>query len=83
MSRSVVGVPKEIKDMEGRASMQPEGVAELVHHGHEVVVESGAGRGGPGVRAVAGRLCGILLQGDGYGRGGPAGVDQPRLARLA
>ncbi len=31
--------------MEGRASMQPEGVAELVHHGHEVVVESGAGVG--------------------------------------
>lgn len=39
----VVGVPKEIKDMEGRVSMQPDGVAELVHHGHEVVVESGAG----------------------------------------
>ena len=42
---TVVGVPKEIKDMEGRVSMQPDGVAELVHHGHEVVVQSGAGRG--------------------------------------
>ncbi|MDQ3183514.1 MAG: alanine dehydrogenase [Actinomycetota bacterium] len=31
--------------MEGRVSMQPDGVAELVHHGHEVVVEAGAGRG--------------------------------------
>ena len=31
--------------MEGRVSMQPDGVAELVHHGHEVVVETGAGRG--------------------------------------
>jgi len=41
----VVGVPKEIKDMEGRVSMQPDGVAELLHHGHEVVVESGAGLG--------------------------------------
>jgi alanine dehydrogenase len=41
----VVGVPKEIKDQEGRVSMQPDGVAELVHHGHEVVVEAGAGRG--------------------------------------
>src|SRR5215212_2612273 len=41
----VVGVPREIKDQEGRVSMQPEGVAELVHHGHEVVVESGAGWG--------------------------------------
>ncbi len=41
----VVGVPKEIKDMEGRVSMQPDGVAELLHHGHEVIVESGAGLG--------------------------------------
>src|SRR5918998_1144320 len=41
----VVGVPKEIKDQEGRVSMQPDGVTELVHHGHEVVVESGAGAG--------------------------------------
>ncbi|MGB3680903.1 MAG: alanine dehydrogenase, partial [Rubrobacteraceae bacterium] len=39
----VIGVPKEIKDQEGRVSMQPDGVAELIHHGHEVVVESGAG----------------------------------------
>lgn len=41
----VVGVPKEIKDKEGRVSMQPDGVAELAHHGHEVVVERGAGTG--------------------------------------
>src|SRR5215216_643974 len=42
---TVVGVPKEIKDMEGRVSMQPDGVAELVHHGHEVYVQAGAGEG--------------------------------------
>jgi alanine dehydrogenase len=42
---TVIGIPKEIKDMEGRVSMQPDGVAELVHHGHEVVVQSGAGGG--------------------------------------
>ena len=42
---TVVGVPGEIKDMEGRVSMQPDGVAELVHHGHEVVVQAGAGDG--------------------------------------
>jgi alanine dehydrogenase len=41
----VVGVPKEIKDQEGRVSMQPDGVVELIHHGHEVVVEAGAGFG--------------------------------------
>ena len=42
---TVLGVPKEIKDMEGRVSMQPDGVAELVHHGHEVLVQTGAGEG--------------------------------------
>jgi alanine dehydrogenase len=42
---TVIGVPKEIKDKEGRVSMQPDGVAELVHHGHEVIVEAGAGVG--------------------------------------
>jgi alanine dehydrogenase len=42
---TVVGVPKEIKDMEGRVSMQPDGVAELVHHGYEVMVQAGAGDG--------------------------------------
>jgi alanine dehydrogenase len=41
----MVGVPKEIKDQEGRVSMQPDGVVELVHHGHEVVVQAGAGEG--------------------------------------
>jgi len=42
---TVVGVPKEIKDLEGRVSMQPDGVTEIVHHGHEVLVQSGAGGG--------------------------------------
>jgi alanine dehydrogenase len=41
----VVGVHKEIKDLEGRVSMQPDDVAELILHDHEVVVESGAGKG--------------------------------------
>ncbi len=41
----VVGIPREIKDQEGRVSMQPDGVGELVHHGHEVVVETQAGAG--------------------------------------
>ena len=42
---SIVGIPKEIKELEGRVSLQPDGVTELVHHGHEVVVEEGAGVG--------------------------------------
>jgi alanine dehydrogenase len=42
---AVIGVPKEVKDNEQRVSMQPDGVTELVHHGHEVLVEAGAGIG--------------------------------------
>jgi len=41
----LVGVPKEIKDNEFRVGMPPGAVAELVHHGHSVVVESNAGTG--------------------------------------
>lgn len=40
-----VGVPKEIKDHEDRVGLVPSSVAELVHHGHEVLVERGAGQG--------------------------------------
>lgn len=40
-----VGVPKEIKTEEHRVSMMPSGVRELVLRGHEVLVETGAGRG--------------------------------------
>jgi len=39
------GVPKEIKDHEDRVGLVPSSVAELVHHGHEVLVERGAGVG--------------------------------------
>ena len=45
MSTLVIGVPKEIKDNENRVSVVPDGVAELVHHGHRVLVETGAGAG--------------------------------------
>jgi len=40
-----VGVPKEIKSHEYRVGLVPGSVRELVHHGHEVVVETGAGGG--------------------------------------
>jgi len=45
MAATVVGVPKEVKDGEMRVSMQPDGIAEVTHHGHEVVVQEGAGVG--------------------------------------
>ncbi|WP_378148252.1 alanine dehydrogenase [Cnuibacter sp. UC19_7] len=40
-----IGVPKEIKNNENRVSMMPAGVFELVRHGHQVLVEHGAGLG--------------------------------------
>ena len=41
----LVGVPKEIKDHEDRVGLVPSSVAELVHRGHDVLVERGAGAG--------------------------------------
>lgn len=41
----IVGVPKEIKNLENRVSTTPAGVQEFVAHGHEVLVERGAGAG--------------------------------------
>src|ERR687898_148880 len=40
-----VGVPTEIKTDEYRVSLTPAGVRELVEHGHEVLIQSGAGVG--------------------------------------
>lgn len=40
-----VGVPKEIKNHEYRVGLTPPSVAELVRHGHEVIVETNAGAG--------------------------------------
>jgi len=40
-----IGVPKEMKDHEDRVGLVPSSVAELVHHGHQVIVEAGAGVG--------------------------------------
>lgn len=40
-----VGVPREVKDNEFRVGITPTGVSELVAHGHEVLVEQGAGLG--------------------------------------
>ena len=41
----LVGVPKEIKNHEYRVGMVPGSVRELIHHGHQVVVESNGGAG--------------------------------------
>ena len=41
----LVGVPKEIKTHESRVGLVPGSVRELIHHGHQVVVQTGAGEG--------------------------------------
>ena len=41
----LVGVPKEIKTHEYRVGLVPASVRELVHHGHQVIVEHDAGAG--------------------------------------
>jgi len=41
----IVGILKEIKINENRVSMTPSGVDMMVHHGHTVLVEKGAGIG--------------------------------------
>jgi alanine dehydrogenase len=40
-----IGVPKEIKDQEGRVGITPAGVHELVDAGHTILIETGAGEG--------------------------------------
>jgi len=41
----LIGVPKEIKSHEYRVGLIPGSVRELCHHGHDVLVETGAGAG--------------------------------------
>lgn len=38
-----IGIPKETKILEGRVGLIPDAVAELVTHGHEVLIEANAG----------------------------------------
>lgn len=41
----LIGVPKEIKNHEYRVGMTPGSVRELIAHGHQVMIETGAGHG--------------------------------------
>src|SRR6516225_2218250 len=41
----LIGVPKEVKIHEYRVGLTPGSVRELMHHGHQVIVEAGAGAG--------------------------------------
>lgn len=41
----LIGAPKELKNNEYRVGLTPGATAELQHHGHQVLIESGAGLG--------------------------------------
>ena len=41
----IIGIPKEIKNNEYRIALPPGGARELTRHGHDVLVEAGAGVG--------------------------------------
>lgn len=45
MLAMVIGIPKEIKDEENRVAITPTGVSASISHGHQVLVEKGAGLG--------------------------------------
>ncbi|HWM54823.1 MAG TPA: alanine dehydrogenase [Solirubrobacterales bacterium] len=57
-----VGVPREIKPDEYRVAITPAGVREMVEHGHEVLIEAGAGEGSaipdPDFEAQGARIAG-------------------------
>ncbi|WP_433663303.1 alanine dehydrogenase [Nocardia sp. CA-128927] len=40
-----IGVPREVKEQEFRVALTPAGAGELVAHGHEVLIQAGAGVG--------------------------------------
>jgi alanine dehydrogenase len=58
-----VGVPKEVKIHEYRVGLTPGSVRELVAHGHEVLVEAGAGAG-IGFPDAAYRAAGAAIAAD-------------------
>ena len=41
----LIGIPKEIKTNENRVALTPAGTMELIKHGHQVVIQKGAGIG--------------------------------------
>ncbi|HEY4078304.1 MAG TPA: alanine dehydrogenase [Rhizomicrobium sp.] len=55
-----IGTVREIKTLEFRVGITPEGVAELTAHGHELFVESGAGAG-IGLDDAAYRMAGAKV----------------------
>ena len=60
-----IGVPTEIKDNEFRVALTPAGVDALIRRGHEVSIQTGAGRGS-------------AIGDEDYARAGAELVEEPR-----
>ncbi|GAB3246639.1 alanine dehydrogenase [Nocardioides dilutus] len=73
-----IGVPKEVKNHEYRVAITPMGVHELMAHGHDVVIERGAGVGSSiedGEYAGAGAKIVDTAEEAWGAEGGPGAVD--------
>ncbi len=61
-----IGIPREIKPLEGRVALSPDACATLVQAGHEIFIEQGAGRlsgfSDDSYRAAGVRLCSDAAQ---------------------
>ena len=92
----IVGVPTEVKPDEYRVAITPIGVRELTEHGHQVLIQKGAGEGsrdlrrrlrGPGRPDHRRRRGRLRRVGDGpRGQGAPAPGDRdaaPRVRRCS
>jgi len=80
----IVGVPAETKEGEHRVAITPDGVRELVAHGHRVLVESGAGADSSisdAEYAVAGAET--VTADDAWGAGLVVKVKEPQPAEFA
>jgi alanine dehydrogenase len=68
-----IGIPKEIKTLEGRVALTPAAVGELVRQGHELSVEAGAGAAS-GYRDQDYVEAGARIRSDAVGLYGAAGL---------
>ena len=80
----IVGVPGETKEGEHRVAMTPDGVRELTAHGHQVLVEAGAGDGSslPDAGYVAAGATVVSAE-DAWGAEMVVKVKEPQPAELA
>ena len=57
----IIGIPSEVKDNEYRVAATPEGVRELTHTGHRVLIQAGAGVGSAIADADFSRVGAVML----------------------